>query len=99
MGHQLSSLLLVLFVIAMLCYGWVAFPPYYFHDMIPNEPMQVVIGDKAWYFPMDYMEPHYPGGAYRRGAETEVWLTLGVVTGKILPQNTADRPIGETYDA
>jgi hypothetical protein len=98
MARQLSSLLLFVILVIIGWAIWANTTPYYLHDMIPNEPMQVVIGDKAWYFPMGYIDPHYPNDHYTRGVETELWLTLGIPNYKILPPDPAAEPLQSTVD-
>jgi hypothetical protein len=98
MNRQLSSLILFLVLVAIWFSIWVSVSPYDLHDMIPNEPMQVVIGDKAWYFPMGYIDPHYPNNQYTRGGETELWLTLGIPNYKILPPDPAAESLQSSVD-
>lgn len=99
---SITSLLFIGILIALGFYGYNTATPYYLHETTPNLPMETVIGGKPWYFPMGYIDPHYPltNGEYLRGGETELWLSIETSTFKIIPQDVAKQNMapGQTID-
>jgi hypothetical protein len=100
MGNGISTIVFIVILGLLGYFFWASFSPYYFHDVTPNAPMQVVINGKPWYFPMGYIDPHYPNDQYVRGGETQVWLSLDAADYKIIPQDVAKQTlaIGPTID-